>query len=403
MIVSGTVSKLAASATLNMSKKAKFLEAQGHRVFNFSVGEPDLFPPDELFSSVLDAIKSKSHLYTPVSGTNTLKKSILQYTEQHQKLSGWDAQNVCVSTGAKQVIYNALMASLESLDEVIIPSPYWVSYPTIVELTKARWVPVLCDEKNGFKLRPEMLRTALTDKTKWLILNSPNNPTGAVYDFETLHQLAIVLKDFPSVFILSDDIYESLSYTKDLCPHLLHVCPELRSRVLVVNGISKSFAATGWRLGWGIGPEVLIQGMEKIQSHSTSGPCCLVQEAVEKSLNSEGIKEYFCKNRKIFSSRRDTLVQALRRLPGGKSVQAPEGAFYVFFSCAELLNHPKIRALGWKTDTELAEGLLNRAYICTVPGTEFGKKEYLRFSYAVSPSLIEEGIEQLERFLSASL
>ncbi|ETZ07090.1 aspartate aminotransferase A [Holospora obtusa F1] len=399
MIISNTVSKLAPSATLQMSKKAKFLENQGYKVFDFSVGEPDLFPPDVLFSEALNAIKSKAHTYTPVSGTLPLKDSILKYTEKYQNLSGWTARQVCVSTGAKQVIYNALMASLETSDEVIIPSPYWVSYPAIVELAKARQVFVPCEAHNDFKLTSDQLERAITHKTKWLILNSPNNPTGTVYDTQTLYELAMILMKFPSVFILSDDIYESLSYTHVLCPHLLHVCPELQSRMLVVNGISKSLAATGWRLGWGIGPDSLIEAMEKIQSHSTSGSCCLVQKSVEHALNTIEIESYLNKNRQIFSSRRDVLMKALKRLPGGEALKCPEGAFYVFYPCLELLAHPKICGLGWKTDTELAEGMLQYMQVCTVPGSEFGKSGYLRFSYAVSIDVIKEGVAQIENFL----
>ena len=403
MIVSRSVSALTASATLQMSKKAKALEAQGHRVFNFSVGEPDLPPPQRLFDGVLSAIQEKQHLYTPVSGTTAIKQSILQYTQDHQSLSGWDIHQVCVSSGAKQVIYNALMASLEPSDEVIIPSPYWVSYPSIVKLAGAQWVPVLCDSAQGFKLTPEALEAALTCKTKWVILNSPNNPTGAVYDAEALYQLGKVLERFPRVLILSDDIYEALCYTHRICPHIVQVCPELQSRVLVVNGISKSLAATGWRLGWGIGPASLVEAMEKIQSHSTSGPCCLVQYGVAQALNTPQVAEYILEHHSIFSSRRDVLMDTLKCLPGMSTLHSPEGAFYVFASCSGLLNHPKIRALGWKTDKELAEGLLNHAYVCSVPGSEFGQEGYLRFSYAVSLSTIQEGIERLIYFLETPL
>ncbi|PPE03595.1 pyridoxal phosphate-dependent aminotransferase [Holospora curviuscula] len=400
MIVSQTVSELGASATLQMSKKAKALEAQGHKIFDFSVGEPDLSPPQVLFDGVMEAIKEKQHLYTPVSGTLAIKKSILHYTQHHQNLSGWDVPQVCVSTGAKQVIYNALMASLEPGDEVIIPSPYWVSYPAIVKLSGARWVPVSCNEHNGFKLTPEALQAAITPNTKWLVLNSPNNPTGTVYDTDTLYRLAEVLKKFPKIFILSDDIYEALCYTHRPCPHILHVCPELQSRVLVVNGISKSLAATGWRLGWGIAPQSLLEGIEKIQSHSTSGPCCLVQHAVAQTLNTPQLEAYILENHGIFTSRRHCLVKALQRLPGMDTLVTPMGAFYVFASCRGILHHPTIRALGWRTDRELADGLLTHAHVCSVPGSEFGQEGYLRFSYAVPPKLIEEGVERLIHFLT---
>ena len=403
MIVSRSVSALTASATLQMSKKAKALEAQGHRVFNFSVGEPDLPPPQELFDGILNALQEKRHLYTPVSGIGAVKESILQYTQDHQNLSGWDIHQVCVSSGAKQVIYNALVASLEPSDEVIIPSPYWVSYPAIVKLAGACSVPVLCDPAQGFKLTPQGLEAALTHKTKWVILNSPNNPTGTVYDAESLYQLGKVLERFPRVLVLSDDIYEALCYTRSVCPHILQVCPELKSRVLVVNGISKSLAATGWRLGWGIGPTPLLEAMEKIQSHSTSGPCCLVQYGLAQALNTPQVAEYILEHRRIFSSRRDMFVNSLQSLPGMSILPSPDGAFYVFASCLGLLNHPKIRHLGWKTDTALAEGLLNHAHVCSVPGSEFGQEGYLRFSYALSLDTIQEGISRLINFFKTPL
>ena len=400
MILSHTIAALSPSATLHMSKKAKAMENAGHLVFNFSVGEPDLPPPPALLNGIMRAAEAKDHLYSPVSGLVSVKRSILQYTEQYQHLSGWQEANILVSTGAKQIIYNALLATLEAGDEVILPSPYWVSYPAIIALAKAQCVTVECSEGQGFKLTPEALRSAITPKSKWLILNSPSNPTGAVYTQEELKALGDVLREFPHVWVLSDDIYEALCYSTDLCPHLLHVCPELRDRVLIVNGISKSLAATGWRLGWGIGPLELIEGMEKLQSHSTSGACCLVQRAVAESLNTQGVDAYLAEHRGIFESRRNILIEALKTLPGMEQVRVPEGAFYVFAPCQGMLTHPKVQAFGWKTDQDLANGLLEHAHVCTVPGSEFGLPGYLRFSYALSPGVIESAIQSLHHFFA---
>jgi aspartate aminotransferase len=400
MILSRTIAALAPSATLHMSKKAKALESAGHTVFNFSVGEPDLPPPAELLGGIIGAAEAKDHVYSPVSGLPALKRSILQYTEHYQHLAGWESSNVLVSTGAKQTIYNALLATLEQGDEVIVPSPYWVSYPAMIELAKAQCITVSCLEQDGFKLTPDALRSALTLKTKWLLLNSPSNPTGAVYTADELKALGQVLADFPHVWVLSDDIYEALCYSAPLCPHLLHVCPELRNRVLVVNGISKSLAATGWRLGWGIGPSELIEGMEKLQSHSTSGACCLVQRAVAEALNTQGVTAYLTEHRGIFESRRNILIQELKTLPGMEKLLVPEGAFYIFAPCQGMLEHPKVQELGWKTDQDLANGLLEHVYVCTVPGSEFGLPGYLRFSYALALDAMESAMQELRHFFA---
>lgn len=400
MILSQSVAALASSATLQMSKKAKIVEASGHRIFNFSVGEPDLPPPEALLKGIIRSVEAREHKYSPVAGSLSIRDSILRYTETYQQLCGWDERNVLVSNGAKQTIYNALTASLELGDEVVLPTPYWVSYPAIVALAGAKCVMVSGSEDQRLKITPECLHAALNEKTKWFILNSPNNPTGAVYTVDELRYLGEVLKSFPKVWILSDDIYEALCYSQELCPHLLHLCPELRSRTLIVNGISKSLAATGWRLGWGIGPQELIEGMEKVQSHSTSGTCCLVQSAVAEALNTQNVAAYFEEHKTIFSSRRDILMYNLRALPGMECIHEPEGAFYIFAPCQGMLLHPKVREFGWKTDQELANGLLEHTHVCTVPGSEFGYPGYLRFSYALSPEIMEEGVHVLKRFFA---
>lgn len=393
-ILNARIRGVSDSPTLKIAEKASALKNQGHPVLNLSLGEPDTQVPEWVQQAAIDAIARGDHLYTATSGLKPLKQAIIQKMERENRLYGFSEANVVVSTGAKQVLFNALSVSLEPGDEVIIPAPYWVSYTAMTELADGVPVIVSCGADTGFKMTPEALQAALTPRSKWVILNSPNNPSGAVYTRKELEALAQVLEAYPHVWILSDEIYEHLVYGNAEAISILEVAPSLMSRTLLVNGVSKSFAMTGWRLGYGVGPTPLLEGMIRLQSQSTSGACCITQSAALAALSDGRSSAFLNKQKQVFVARRDVLVEGLSTVEG-LTLFSPDGAFYGFAQCAGLLagRTPGGRKVG--SDAELAEAMLEEIFLSCVPGSEFGMPGYLRFSYAVEEAILREAIERL--------
>lgn len=374
------------SPTLAMSEKSTALKNQGKDVINLSVGEPDIPLPKFVQDGAIKAIQDGKHLYTPIAGLLELRKEIAK--SYFKKFQCHTESNVMVSCGAKQVIYNAFMISLEKDSEVIIPAPYWVSYTAIVTLAGGKSRIIMCDEQDDFKLTADALEAAITPHTRWLIINSPSNPSGAVYNAVELKALADVLLRHPHVWILSDDIYEHLVYAPACFVSILEVEPKLKDRVLLINGMSKSFSMTGWRIGYGVGPENFIANMTKLQSHSTAGACCIAQYGAISALSNPAAPEFLKEMSLIFQKRRDIFVKGLRSWTDARS---PDGAFYVYANVVSIMDKK-----GVTSDIELANMLLEEALISCVPGTEFGLPGYLRFSYAADIKLLEAAVKRLD-------
>jgi aspartate aminotransferase len=375
-----------------MQALARKREEDGHDVISLATGEPDMPSPPFVGEGALQAIQDGHTHYTPVAGIPALCKAVLNKLEQDL---GYDLQDASclVAAGAKQIIFNAFLATLDPGNEVVIPAPYWVSYPSIVTLLGGKSVVPSTDKDSPFKLTPQQLRRALTLRTKWLILNAPANPTGIVYNEEELKALGEVLRDFPDVWILSDDIYKDLS-SKPV-PHLGQVASFLRPRLLIVDGVSKSFAMTGWRVGFGVGPEPLIKAMEKIQSQQTSNTCSIAQHAALKALENQS--NWLPHIRKVFDERRDFFLQGLRNL--GFSFPEPQGAFYVYVCCDTLLGRMAPSGKILCNDTDVAEALLETYGVATVPGVSFGLSPFLRLSYAKETRILEKALSRLEKMM----
>lgn len=383
---------LAPSPTLTLAAQAKQLKAEGHPVIDLSVGELDFDTPDFAKEAGISAIRQGQTKYTPVGGTPHLKKAVSAYLGRQGLLYAVD--EILVGTGAKQLLFNAFFASIFPEDEVIIPAPYWVSYPAMVRLMGGKPISIPCDETCGFKLSAEKLAQAITPKTKWVVLTSPNNPTGMVYTNEELAALGEVLRQHPHVWVMSDDIYAALSY-EDV-PHIGSVAPFLRERLFVVNGVSKSHAMTGWRIGFGAGPLEFIQALTKVHSQQTSNPCSIAQEAALGAL--EGPRTWTEEARKTLKRRRDILVQGLSAL--GLHCPSPQGAFYVYASCSPLVGTLGTKEKTCKTDQEISAYLLKHAMVATVPGAAFGLSPYLRFSYAKKEEDLREALVRIKDVIS---
>lgn len=391
-ILNTLIGTIPPSPTLAMSEKASRLAQEGHKVINLSVGEPDLPPPAWALEAAERAIKDRVFKYTPVAGLPLLQKAIVDKLARENSLDGYAPNQVLVSCGAKQVIYNAFMVSLDAHHEVIVPAPYWVSYLPMVSLAGGRCVIVKCAEEALFKITPPQLEAAITPRTRWFILNSPGNPTGSVYSAQELSQLGDVLRRHPHVWILSDDIYEHLTYHPASFVSLLNVCPDLKDRTLLVNGLSKSFSMTGWRLGYGVGPQSLISGMGKLQSHSTSGANCIAQYAAIAALNSPQSPVFIKERQEIFAQRRDAFIKTLKEVSPHSA--SPEGAFYVYINVQHILKRKHI-----PSDIQLAHTLLEQAFVSTVPGTEFGLEGYLRLSYATDTASLEQAANAITQWM----
>jgi len=382
------------SPTIAVTGRARALKAEGRDIISMSVGEPDFDTPDHIKAAAIAAIQSGDTKYTDVDGTVALKKAICEKFKRENNLD-YKVENITVGTGGKQVLYNALMATLNVGDEVIIPAPYWVSYPDMVLLAEGTPVFVTCGENASFKLRPEALEQAITAKTKWLILNSPSNPTGAGYTKEELLALAEVLRRHPNVYVMTDDMYEHLGYDGWKFATIAEVAPDLIDRVLTVNGVSKAYAMTGWRIGYAGGPVSLIKAISKLQSQSTSNPSSISQAAALAALT--GPMDFLEERNEKFRERRDLCVDLLNKAPGITCLK-PEGAFYVYPSCAGVIGKKTKDGKTITNDSDFVLFLLESEGVAAVQGTAFGLEPYFRLSYATSTENVIEACRRIQRF-----
>jgi aspartate aminotransferase len=371
--------------------KAAELKAAGKNIIGLAMGEPDFDTPDNIKEAGILAIKNGDTKYTAVDGTAALKKAIINKLKRDNNLE-YQPNQIVVSTGAKQVIYNAFMATLNAGDEVIIPAPYWVSYPDMVLLAGGTPIIVDCISDNNFKALPQDLEKAITKQTKWIILNSPSNPTGGCYTEKELKALAEILLKYPQIHILSDDIYEYLVFDGLKFTNIAEIEPKLKNRTLVVNGVSKAYSMTGWRIGYGAGDASLIKAMAMIQSQSTSSPTSMGQAAAVEAMN--GNQDYVFQSLKIFQSRRDMVVKMLNDIEG-IVCNKPNGAFYVFPSCVGLFGKKTVDNKIIKDSNDFASYLLESALVAVVPGIAFGSEGFFRISYAASEEFLKNAMKRI--------
>lgn len=379
------------SPTIAVSMKAAELKASGKDIISLGMGEPDFSTPQNIKEAAIKAINDGDTRYTAVGGTTALKKAIIAKLKRDNSLE-YKASEIVVSTGAKQVLYNALIASINPEDEVIIPAPYWVSYPDMVLLAGGKPVTVESSVENNFKISPKALEEQITPKTKWLILNSPSNPTGSCYSAEELKALSEVLLRHPQVHIMTDDIYEHLIFDNLKFSTLAEIEPKLKDRILLINGVSKAYAMTGWRIGYGAGPEKLIKAMAMIQSQSTSNPCSISQAASVEALN--GPQDYIKTNAELFQSRRDMVVALLNKIDG-IICNTPNGAFYVFPSCEGAYGKKTENGTVIENDNDFCSYLLEEALVAVVPGVAFGAPGFFRISYAASEEFLQNAMQRI--------
>jgi len=392
--LSDALSRIQPSATVAINSKAVEMKRQGEDVISLAAGEPDFDTPEHVREAAIRAINSGKTRYTAVDGIPELKEAV---AAKFKRDNGLDvtAADCFVSSGGKQIIFNALMATLNPGDEVVIPVPYWVSYPEIVRLCDAEPVFAVADASTGFKLKPEVLEAAITPKTKWLILNTPSNPTGAAYTRDELRGLADVLLRHPHVHILTDDIYEVLVYDGGTFATIAGVEPQLQPRTLTMNGVSKSHAMTGWRIGYCTGPKPLLGAMNKLQSQSTTNPSSISQWAAVEALN--GPQEFLKGWRDVFQGRRDLVVAGLNANTGLDCL-TPEGAFYVFPSVKRLLGKTSGGGRALTDDAAFVLALLEETGVALVHGTAFGLAGHMRLSYAASNAQLEDAVSRIQDF-----
>ncbi len=391
--IAGRLGRIKPSPTIAVSTKARELKAAGHDVIGLGAGEPDFDTPDHIKEAAYKAIREGQTKYTAVDGTPELKAAIAAKFKRENGLT-YNAAEITVGTGGKQVLYNALMATLDPGDEVVIPAPYWVSYPDMVLLAEGKPVFVACPETAGFKLRPADLEAAITPRTKWLILNSPNNPTGSAYTAAELKSLTDVLLRHPHVWVMTDDMYEHVVYDGFRFATTVQVEPGLRERTLTVNGVSKAYAMTGWRIGYAGGPAHLIKAMGVIQSQSTSNPSSVSQAAAVAALN--GPLDFIAERNATFKARRDLVVAMLNQAKGLRCTR-PEGAFYVYPSCAGAIGKTTPKGATIADSEGFASYLLEAEGVAVVHGTAFGLDPYFRISYATATELLEDACARIQR------
>ena len=385
------------SPTIAMTAKARALKAAGRDVIGLAAGEPDFDTPAHICEAAKAAIDRGDTRYTDVDGTPALKQAIIEKFKRENGLT-YTADQITVGTGGKQVLYNALMATLNPGDEVIVPAPYWVSYPDMVNLAEGTPVIVNCGENSGFKLSADALKAAITPKTKWVILNSPSNPTGAGYTREELRALADVLLDNPHVWVMTDDMYEHLAYDDWKFCTIAEVEPKLMDRTLTCNGVSKAYSMTGWRIGYAGGPAPLIKAIAKLQSQSTSNPSSVSQAAAVAALT--GDMAFLGERNEIFRQRRDICVKMLNEAKGLTCLK-PDGAFYVYPSCAGVIGKKTPDGKVIETDTDFVTYMLESEGVAAVQGTAFGLSPYFRISYATSTDVIEDACRRIQRACAA--
>ena len=388
--LSQRVQRVKPSPTLAVDAQAKALKAAGEDIINLGAGEPDFDTPEHIKDAAVQAIADGQTKYPPVDGTVSLKQAVIDKFQRDNGLD-YDLDQILVSAGGKQSFYNLAQAMLDEGDEVIIPAPYWVSYPDMVLLADGKPVIVSAGIEQNFKLQPEQLEAAITDKTRLLVLNSPSNPTGVSYRRAELEVLAEVLLRHPHVLIATDDMYEHILWTDEPFCNIVTVCPALYDRTIVLNGVSKAYSMTGWRIGYAAGPASLIKAMKKVQSQSTSGACSIAQAAAQAAL--EGQQQCVADMVHAFKERHDWLLDALNALPGVTCLPS-DGTFYAFPDMREAM-----KTLGCSDDIEFTARLLNDAKVALVPGSAFGAPGHMRLSYATSMEMLESAVSRMSELL----
>ena len=391
--ISDSLNRIKPSATMVITAKATQLKREGKKVISLSSGEPDFDTPQHVKQAAIDAINSGYTKYTNIEGIPELRQSIVEKFKKDNDLN-YDVSNVIVGTGGKQILFNALMSSLNKDDEVIIPAPYWVSYPDMTLLADGKPIFVDCSSETNFKLTGEALDKVITKNSKWLILNSPSNPTGSCYSLSELEEIANVVRKHENLYVMTDDIYEYIVYDNFKFYTLAQVAPDLKDRILTVNGVSKSYCMTGWRIGYAAGPSLLIKAMIKIQGQSTSNPSSISQYAALAGIS--GSKEFLDPCLKAFDERRHFVVDKLNSI-NGISCILPEGAFYAYPNVSGLIGKKTQNGKILNNDAEIVEWLLESAEVAAVPGVAFGLEPYFRVSYATSLEVLKEAMNRIEK------
>ena len=394
--LSHSIKRIKPSATMAVTQKARELKAAGKDIIGLGAGEPDFDTPENIKKAAIQAINDGDTKYTPVDGTPELKKAIKAKFKRENNLD-YELNEISVGTGGKQIIFNAFAVSLNESDEVIIPAPYWVTYPDVVNYFNGKPIFVKCGEESGFKITPQQLENTINQSTKWFILNSPSNPTGSCYTKNELLELANVLKKYPHVNIMTDDLYEHLIYDDNEFHTFASIAPELKERILTLNGVSKAYAMTGWRIGYAGGNASLIKAMGKLQSQSTSNPTSISQAAAVEALN--GDNSFIAERAKVFKGRRDFLINEFTSM-NGITCRVPEGAFYVFPSCKGVIGKVDESNNKITNDEEFTTSLLEHAGVAVVQGSAFGLEGYFRISYATSDENLKNACVRMRDFLN---
>ena len=394
--LSHSIKRIKPSATMAVTQKARELKAAGKDIIGLGAGEPDFDTPENIKKAAIQAINGGDTKYTPVDGTPELKKAIKAKFKRENNLD-YELDEISVGTGGKQIIFNAFAVSLNESDEVIIPAPYWVTYPDVVNYFNGKPIFVQCGEESGFKITPQQLENTINQSTKWFILNSPSNPTGSCYTKNELLELANVLKKYPHVNIMTDDLYEHLIYDDTEFHTFASIAPELKERILTLNGVSKAYAMTGWRIGYAGGNASLIKAMGKLQSQSTSNPTSISQAAAVEALN--GDNSFIVERAKVFKGRRDFLINEFTSM-NGITCRVPEGAFYVFPSCKGVIGKVDESNNKITNDEEFTTSLLEHAGVAVVQGSAFGLEGYFRISYATSDENLKNACVRMKDFLN---
>jgi len=391
------VRRIKPSPSTSAADRANELRRQGQSIVNLVVGEPDFDTPPHICQAAVAAIGKGATRYTLMAGTVELRQAIVAKLERENGLTYLPSEIIATS-GAKSAIYSAFAITLQPGDEVIVPAPYWVSYPDMVLANDGVPVTVPCPEENGFKLTPAQLEAAITPKTRWLLINSPSNPTGAAYTAAEYRALADVLARHPHVLVMTDDIYEHIRFDGQRTPHLLKAAPELRERTLAINGVSKTYAMTGWRIGWVAGPRDLVQALDTLLSQSTGNCCSVSQAAATAALN--GDQSFVSDSVAIYKQRRDRTLAAINAIPG-LSCRVPDGAFYLYVNCSGLIGKTTPDGKHLAADGDVVMYLLESVGVAVVAGTAYGLSPYFRLSIATSIEILDEGCARIARAVAA--
>ncbi|GAA2181483.1 aspartate transaminase [Brooklawnia cerclae] len=390
--IAARVQRIKESPSTAAAERVRQLRSQGRHILSLTVGEPDFDTPEHIKQAAIRAAADGETKYTSVNGTPALRTAILDRVERHTGVA-YDVNQLTVGVGGKQVIFMALMATLDTGDEVVIPAPYWVSYPDMVLANDGTPVIVDTREDDGFKLTPASLRAALTPRTRWIILNTPSNPTGAVYTADELRALAAVLDDFPRVMVLTDEIYDEIYYGDGKVISLVEAAPGLRERVFLVNGVSKTYAMTGWRIGYGLGPSFLVKAINTLISQITSCPASISQAAAAAALS--GDQSFVPKTVAVYKERRDLVVAGINAVPGLSAVK-PDGAFYAYVNCSGLIGRTTPKGVRLDDDEAVALFLLDEAGVAVVHGAAYGLSPYFRISFATDKATISQALAAID-------